>query len=240
MKCVRLALVLAVLAPVAARAEPISVSVASAGGGFSQAGTVSGHHTLDLGTVSLASASSVGTLLITGPMSASNVVVSFMLEGLTSFDTLRLELLDPSGGMDDRLDPKDQPSYVPAGYSTSNDSDGLSFAQGSGLERSAKFAGGSATVFADELTNRGDVLQFSGLLGAENARITFGIRDLLRFNLRGEGPHGFLLRLSAFGGDSTGGSDNPSPNPEPASMILLGTGLAGIVAARRRLAAASR
>jgi hypothetical protein len=240
MKCVRLALVLAVLAPVAARAEPVSVSVASATAGFAQSGTVLGHHALDLGTVSLTSASSVGTLLITGPMSASNVVVSFMLEGISSFDTLRLELLDPSGGMDDRFDPNDQPSYVPAGYSTSNDFDGLSFAQGSSLERSVRFAGGAATVFADELTNRGDVLMFSGLLGAENARVTFGVRDLLRFNFLQRGPHGFVLRLSAFGGDAGGGGDNPSPNPEPASMILLGTGLAGLVAARRRLAAAGR
>jgi hypothetical protein len=181
--------------------------------------------TLTLGTVLLPNIESVGTLLISGPMTASDVVVSFMLEGLGSFNTLRLELLDPSGGGDDRWDPEGQPDYVPAGYSTSNDSDGLSFAQGSGMERSAIFAGGSANVTADELSNRGDILIFSGLSGAESARVTFGIRDQLRFFNRSAG--GFLLRISA---------DDPSmvASPEPASMLLLGSGLVGVIAARRR------
>jgi hypothetical protein len=228
MKCVRLAFALAVLLPVAARADPISVSVASASGGFSQTGAVSGSGTLSLGTIVLPSVSSVGTLLIAAPISPTDVVVSFMLEGAITFDALRLELFDPSGGADDRFDVA-QPSYVPEGYSTSNDFDGLSFAQGSELERSAVFAGGSATVFADELTHRGDVLMFGGLSGADNARVTFGLRNFNFFDSKG--TKGFLLRLSAFnGGDSVA-------SPEPATMLLLGTGIAGLLAARRRRAA---
>ena len=146
-----------------------------------------------------------------------------MLEGLGRFDTLKLEVLNP-GGTNDLMEPEDQSGY-PAGYSSSNNLDGLSFAQDRSLERSAVFAGGSANVFADEHTHRGDILIFGGLAGAERARVTFGLRDGLRF-INGSGrPGGFLLRISA--------ADEVTA-PEPASMLLLGTGLAGLIAARRR------
>src|SRR5262245_53059187 len=197
MRCVRLALAMgivctmAVLVPASARGEPISVSTASSTAGFAQQGGTMNPAALDLGTIFLPNVGSVGTLLLSGQMIATNAVVTFMLEGLGSFNTMRIELLDPKGGGDDRWDPQDQPDYVPAGYSTSNDNDGLSFAQGSGMERSAIFAGGSANVTADELTNRGDLLIFSGLSGAESARVTFGIRDLLRHVNRNRG---FLIR----------------------------------------------
>ena len=90
---------------------------------------------------------------------------------------LRAEILDPLDN-DDRLDPANQPSYVPAGFSTSNSLDGFSFAQDSAIGRSAVFAGGSATVVADEMSNRGDILMFTGL-GQGTARVTFGLRDRL-------------------------------------------------------------
>ena len=140
MRCVCLALGLAVLVPAAARAEPIPVSVNAAANGFTQSGSAMTTAALNLGTVVMPSVNSVGMLLIDGPLSASDYVVSFMLEGLGSFDTLRLELLNPKD-RSDSFDPESQPDYVPKGYSTSNDVDGLSFAQRSGLERSAVFAG---------------------------------------------------------------------------------------------------
>lgn len=228
MRVACLALMVSVVVPLAARAEPIPISVSSGLNGFSMTGASAGS-TIDLGTIVMPNVSAIGDIMLSGFRTNTDVVVSFMLEGIGAFDTLRLEVFNPwgSNNWDDQAD---QPAGLPTGYSSSNNSDALSFGQDSGLQRSAVFAGGSAIVFADELTHRGDILTFSGLAGAESARVTFAIRDGLRF-LKGNSNAPFLLRISAA---------DPVSAPEPASMILLGTGLAGVIAVRRRRAQRAR
>ncbi|MEO5896389.1 MAG: VPLPA-CTERM sorting domain-containing protein [Vicinamibacterales bacterium] len=225
-RCLTVGAVALALLPRVASAEPVTVTtLTTTNGGSVLPAPASGPGAPLIGLiVNLPTAGSSAVLVLSGLAFNTDYVMQLMVFGAGStWNTLRAEILDPLDG-DDGLDVSPTPSYVPAGYSTSNDSDGFSFAQRSGLERSAAYLGGSASVTADELTNAGDVLLFTGVAGASEAlRVTFGLRDWA-------GDRSFLVRFSA--------EDGLSQNPEPASMLLIGTGLAGLAAVRRRRAGA--
>jgi hypothetical protein len=215
------------LAAGTAHADPVTIGLYSAGGGAlaSLPSDTGAGRSLSLGELSLPTAGSDVFVEFNGLDARANYEVGLTVTGAaSSWNTLRMEVLDPIDDPRNKFDPAPPPDYAPTGYSTSDDMDGFGFAPGSGLERAATFAGGSAAVFADENTHRGDVLMFTGVSAADSLLVTFGLRD--RF-----GDRPFLVRFSAA---------DPVATPEPASMLLIGTGLAGFAAMRRRRAQRAR
>ncbi len=130
------------------------------------------------------------------------------------------ELLDSyvAGSEDDRNDARPYPSWIPAGYSTSSDEDGLSFAQGLSVSRSSTVF---SSILADEVTNSRDFLDYyDGLLAdGANGAFTFGLRYT-------SGDETFLL-VQRPNVEST-------PVPDVASTSgLLGLGMIGLSLVRR-------
>jgi hypothetical protein len=139
-----------------------------------------------------------------------------------SYSSVSVELLNATGGRntaDNRMDQDPQPGYVPAGWSTSTDYDGFSFAEGAGFARSFTASATGFGLTADESTNARDLLTFTGF-GVGDGSLSFGLRSQKWLG------DAFLVRLTAAGA--------AVPTPEPASMMLLGAGLLGAASAIRR------
>lgn len=218
-RCLPAAVVAATLLPATMYAEPVTIGVHSLEGGATASLVTTLSPGSPIGEVTLPGADAGVNIMFDGLTAGENYQMELLVFGASStWNTLRAEVLDPLDS-DDGLDVLPYHAGVPDGFSSSNTRDGFSFAQSSGLERSAEFAGGSASFSADEDTNQADALMFSGLADATGGvRVTFGLRDY-------DGSRNFLVRLTA---------DDPLGTPEPMSMLLVGTGLAGLAAVRRR------
>ena len=155
-------------------------------------------------------------LKIDGLRKRTNVLVNLWATNGTAspWTSVVFELLDPLGDLDDARDSAPYPSYVPAGWSTSNSVDGISFPSAV-ARRSTKFR----SIVERDQTDARDALEFGdGMVRpTQVARFWFGLRESQRTT-----P--VLLRVSP----------GPQVTPEPASVILLGSGLAGVIGARIR------
>ena len=212
------------LAPAVAQADPVT-ALYSSSPGFSTASNsfwVNGP-SINIGDITMQAGSS-GFIYIDGLAPHGNYYFSFSVTDPSGspWTSLTAEILDPLSDGHDAMDVNPQPGYVPTGFSTSNNTDGLSFAWNAGLERSATFTtGGTAALFVDEDSNSRDMLQFSNFSAGSAGMVMFGLRD-------NSGGRGFLVRLSVDGSPDAG------KTPEPASLLLLGTGVAWLTRFRSK------
>jgi hypothetical protein len=132
------------------------------------------------------------------------------------------ELLDPAGQLNDDSDLFPQPDGIPAGFTTSNDSDGIGFDLATATPDS-----GGAFALASLTTGTRDVLSFSGGSGASaSVQITYAFIDT-------RGPFVPGDAFATGTNDSLLVSSEAVPLPEASAMFWLAMLLVGAAFARR-------
>lgn len=132
------------------------------------------------------------------------------------------ELLDPAGDANDANDPQPYAIYIPLGYSTSNESDGLSFAQGSPIPRTSSVW---TQTLVDETSDARDFLDFYGgtlFNGQTDNFVRFGLRD------SGNNQPFLLVQRPAH-------LDRDVPDAGAATLALLGLSSILLCTANRKL-----
>jgi hypothetical protein len=168
-----------------------------------------------------------GVLLITGFVGGVNykVVKNTFNDSGVNWNRLTNELLDKAGDAEDALDPLPYPKFVPPGFSTSNDFDGLSFAQGIMGPNVPRTSDTWKKIDADETTDARDFLDFYDGICADGTtcQVSYGIRYNLGF------VNDFLLsqRPNAISRPEV---------PEPTTLGLAGLAVALMAIARKKLA----
>ena len=163
-------------------------------------------------------ASGYGFLTIDDLTPGANYIVHKEVTNNTgvSWDRFSNELLDPAGDTEDINYDVAIPPWVPTGFSRSNDMDGLSFAQGSGISRTSSVY---PSLVIDELAGL-DFLDFYGASVANGGAVTFsyGLRD-------NDTNQPFLLAQRP--------NEFATQVPEPGILILLGISMMSVAGLRR-------
>jgi len=201
------------LVPTAASAVSVSLHASNSGIGSISVNIVGNVITID----ETWTGAGTGALLFTDADSPSSytIIKNITNNSGTDWNRLANELLDPLGDGDDGLDPLPYPTNVPAGFSTSNDSYGLTFSD-------PRSASNFPNVFIDESTDARDFVDFFGgtLANGASGTVTYNL-----FGLSNAGDFILQQRPNAS-----------SVVSEPAALGVLGLALLALARGRRRRA----
>lgn len=231
-RCLPVVVTAAMILPAVAAADPVTLGAHSPGprDSVKLSASLPPGSSFAVG-VGFSGASSAVLLSVSGLAASNNVMMELFAYGArSSWNTLRSDVLDTFsvGGSNGRAMASSSQGIVARGVSASTGQSGFGFGrpagsngsgQPAGVQPGALYAGGPG-IISEDIANATNLLIFTAVVWSSSPlQVTFGFRDAV-------GGGGFLALANA--------QSDLSPTPEPASMLLIGTGLAGLAALRRR------